>query len=200
MDPKIDRNGGLIREISCFFAAILAMGALLCLASPAQAQSDDEAVPAISSAVPSDDSAADSSDDSADSETDYVPSDDSADATTGQVLEIPQKIDPSTLQDGTADSGDGGNQLGSIADYQDQAAGNSVAVFPGAERTPLGVIVVQRFAGSPVVVQGSPGMVPMLPLIAPPSGLGPFPATSPMLMAPRGSGAMPGGWWTRTHR
>jgi hypothetical protein len=207
MYPKIDRSVGLIREMSYFFATAFAVMALLsCPPSLARAQSDDEAAAAISSALSGSDASADPSDASADSAaavTNYAASEDSIDAAAGQVLELPQQIDPATFQD-PADGTDGGNnqpqdQLGSVADYQDQSAASGFAVFPGGAPARLGIIVVPRMPGVPVVQQG-PGMVPVLPLIARPGGLGPFPATSPMLVAPRWSGAMPGGWWTRTHR
>ncbi|HXZ88913.1 MAG TPA: hypothetical protein VEF07_10090 [Candidatus Binataceae bacterium] len=208
MDPKFNRSVGLIRKMSRFIAAVFAVVALSCLASAARAQSDDEAAAAISSALSGSDASADSSDASADSEAagaDYAPSEDSIDTAVGQVLELPQQIDPATFQDaaGTNNGGDvqTQDQLGSVADYEDQSAASGLAVFPGATPARLGIVLVPRtpMPGVPVL-QGGPGMVPVLPLIARPGGLGPFPATSPMLVSPRGSGAMPGGWWTRSHR
>lgn len=207
MGPRFDRTVGLNREMSYLFAAAFAVMVFLsCLSSLAQAQSDDEPAAAISSALSGSDAAADSSDAPADSDAvaDYAPPDDSADAADGQVLELPQQIDPATLQDasGATDSGSNPTQdrLGSIADYQDQSGADGLGVLPGAEPASPGMFAVPRVAGLPVVVQGGPAMVPMLPLIVRPGGLGTFPATSPMLFPPRGSRAIPGGWWTRTHR
>jgi len=198
MDPKFDRSIGLIGEVSSFFAAIFAALAVLsCLAAPARAQSDDGAAAAISSAL----SDSDASVDSDATATDDASSDDSPDAAAGQVLELPQTIDPSGAQGTAADGGDGQpqDQLGSIDDYQDQSAASGLAVLPGSAPVRLGTVPLPRMAGVPVF-EGGAGMVPVLPFIARPGGLGPFPSSSPMLFSPRGSAAMPGGWWTRTRR
>ncbi len=98
------------------------------------------------------------------------------------------------------------DQVGTLQDYESQAAG-----------PPLGVIVsapgltVLPFTGrppgfNPSVMPRTPmigGTMLTPPIILPPTSVGPFPSTSPMLMAPRfvtPGRAFPAGGWMRARR
>jgi hypothetical protein len=127
-----------------------------------------------------------------------------------QVLELPQ-VDPGQAksdngtdggQESSQDGAEAADQIGSVDDYENQSAMTSAGVYPvpipaGVGRTGIGAAAVPTATGMRAVT-GPRAMVPAGPIIVRPGGLGPFPATSPMLTPPRGSGAIPGGWWTHT--
>jgi hypothetical protein len=217
------------------FAAILAMMvALMCIAVPAGAQSDEVATPEMSAPPPDEDASSPADADVPAYSEMASPSDD--DSAAGQVLELPQQVDAipqnanassganassaasaSSGANGSADanasaddSAESPDQLGSVSDYQNQPDVAEAASIPGG--VPVGMIAV------PVLQTAGPGfgtvgMLPQSRIIPGPTGLGPFPATSPMLSGPRfgvpmpgrilsgpRGGSIPGGWWTRAHR
>jgi len=206
MSLRTNRKPGRTSASALFATTlIVALGGWLFLTTSARAQSDDAA--AIT-AAPADDVSTTADDapaapDEVSAAADYTTIDDSVDDGSGQVLELPQRIDPSNPQTAdTAGEPDTGNmpqdQLGDINQYQNQTAGAELNAYPGG------------FAGVPVALLAMPRtsmpavarylQTPASPFVARPGGLGPFLATSPMLShAPRG-GSIPGGWWTRTHR
>jgi hypothetical protein len=124
--------------------------------------------------------------------------DDSPDST-GQVLELPQVVAvDGTSADATADAGaassddtaarlpsvDGGGDLGEYTNRmnpRELALSPPTALYPSVGRS--------RFIAIP----------PSSVIIVRPGGLSPIPATSPLLMTPRGSGPVFGGWWHRVH-
>jgi hypothetical protein len=154
-----------------------------------------------------------------------------SDATSGegQVLEIPQSVDPNQAaapeskspaqasNDGQGDeSAEAPDELGGLNDYQSQDAEVS-----GGYLIPVPVLVPgpvnPGFAAGPRMgapIQPAPGMGgvgpisppfppggfrPTPPIVLRPGGFAGIPSTSPMLTPPSGSTAIPGGWWTRTH-
>ena len=183
---------------------------------PASAVDDSSAAPDVSSGSPT-------------SHTDWeeVPETNS-DATPeeGQVLEIPQSVDPkqaaapeskSPVQasnDGQGDeSAQAPDELGGLNDYQSQNAEVSggylipvpvlvpVPVSPGFAGPRMGA-PTQPAPGMGGVGPISPpfppgGFGPTPPIVLRPGGFAGIPSTSPMLTPPRGSAAIPGGWWTR---
>ena len=228
--------------------------ASICIAPLAFAQSDDGSAPSVSESdgipgppapVPGDltgppTSATESSSGKADdspvppaSHTDWeqVPETNS-DATSGavgwdgQVLEIPQSVDPNQVaapeskspaqasNDGQGDeSAQAPDELGGLNDYQSQNAEVSgpylipvpvlvpVPVSPGFAGPRMGA-PTQPAPGMGGVGPISPpfppgGFRPTPPIILRPGGFAGIPSTSPMLTPPRGSAAIPGGWWTR---
>jgi len=239
-------------KIPQFATAMIAVvgAASLCIAPMTFAQSGDGAIPSASesdsilgpptsaadelSGPPA--SAADGSSAAADvssgspptSHTDWeeVPETDS-DVTSGegQVLEIPQSVDPNQVaapesnrpaqasNDRQGDeSAQAPDELGGLNDYQSQNAEVS-----GGYLIPVPVLVPvpvsPGFAGRRMGAQPAPGMGgvgpisppfppggfrPTPPIILRPGGFAGIPSTSPMLTPPRGSAAIPGGWWTRT--
>jgi hypothetical protein len=226
---------------------------LLCFAPMTFAQSDDGATPSASEAdsIPgpptsaadklsgpptSSDGFSGTAEDSSASppashrDWEEVPEADS-DATSGegQVLEIPQSVDPTEAaapdsegnspaqasNDGQRDeSADAPDELGGLNDYQSQdvqVSGGYLIPVP----VPVPVPVSPGFAGprlgvptQPVPGMGGVGPIsppfppggfrPTAPIILRPGGFAGIPSTSPMLTPPRGSTAIPGGWWTRT--
>jgi hypothetical protein len=217
------------------FAAILAvMVALMCISVPVGAQSDEVAAPEISAPPPDEDASPPADADVPEYTESATPSDD--DSAEGQVLELPQQIDAKVPQNANApsdanaspdangsadsngadanasgdDSAQSPDQLGNVSDYQNQPDVDEAASIPGG--VPVGMIAV------PVLQTAGPGygtfgMLPQSRIIPGPMGLGPFPATSPMLAGPRfgvpmpgrifagpRGGSIPGGWWTRAHR
>jgi hypothetical protein len=127
---------------------------------------------------------------------------DSPDDAAGQVLEIPQEIDPSIPVEADAGSADdpdaqAPDQLGNVSDYQNQSAMEDAGAIPG--NVPVATFVAPIVPRGPVFYGTGP-VLPMSPVIVRPGGLGPFMVTSPMLSFPRHGGAMLGGWWTRAHR
>src|SRR5216684_1809618 len=145
----------------------------------------------------------------------------------GQVLEIPQSVDPNQVaapeskspaqasNDGQGDeSAQAPDELGGLNDYQSQNAEVSgpylipvpvlvpVPVSPGFAGPRMGA-PTQPAPGMGGVGPISPpfppgGFRPTPPIILRPGGFAGIPSTSPMLTPPRGSAAIPGGWWTRT--
>src|SRR5216683_1915533 len=225
-------------KIPRFATTVIAVvGASLCIALMAFAQSGEGATPSASEsdsilgppASAADDSSAppDVSSGSPTSHTDWeeVPETNS-DATPGegQVLEIPQSVDPKQAaapeskspaqasNDGQSDeSAQAPDELGGLNDYQSQNAEVS-----GPYLIPVPVLVPvpvsPGFAGRQMGAQPAPGMGgvgpisppfppggfrPTPPIILRPGGFAGIPSTSPMLTPPRGSAAIPGGWWTR---
>lgn len=156
-----------------------------------------------------------------------VPETDS-DATSGegQVLEIPQSVDPNEAaapeNNSPAQASSGGqgdesaqapDELGGLNDYQSQNAEVSggylipvpvlvpVPVSPGFAGPRMGV-PTQPAPGMGGVGPISPpfppgGFRPTPPIVLRPGGFAGIPSTSPMLTPPRRSVAIPGGWWTR---
>ena len=191
--------------------ALLAAAALVWAVLPAYALVDEETGPL---SVTTDSSApGDSSDWIREAPADA----DGADLATDsdRVLELPQAIDPQTAQardaddtaaqsgdDAAAQAGDGsmraGGQVNGLDDYQNGADAGSMPVYlvpvPGWRVTtrPLGMNPAMPTA------RGMNGMLPGRSVYMQPSGISPIMPTSPMLTTPSGSGAMPGGWWTRT--
>jgi len=206
MNPRSDRKPGPTSASAlCATALILALGGWLFLATSARAQSDDGdaivAAPADDASAAADDTSATADDVSA--AADYTTLDDSADDGSGQVLELPQRVDPSNRQtadtEGDADAGNlPQDQLGDVNQYESQTAGAELNAYPGGfVGVPVGMVAMPR-TSIPAVTGYL--RTPASPFIARPGGLGPFLATSPMLSrSPRG-GSIPGGWWTRTHR
>jgi hypothetical protein len=243
-------------EIPRFATTMIAVvgAASLCIAPMTFAQSGDGASPSASESViipgpptsaadelsgPSASAAGGSSgtlDDSSGSppasRTDWeeVPETNS-DATSGegQVLEIPQSVDPNQAaapeskspaqasNDGQGDeSAEAPDELGGLNDYQSQNAEVSggylipvpvlvpVPVSPGFAAGPRMGAPTQPAPGMGGVGPISPpfppgGFRPTPPIVLRPGGFAGIPSTSPMLTPPSGSTAMPGGWWTRTH-
>jgi hypothetical protein len=144
----------------------------------------------------------------------------------GRVLEIPQSVDPnqaaapesnSPAQASNNGQGDESAQepdeLGGLNDYQSQNVEVS-GVYLIPVPVPVPVPVGPGFAGPRMGVQTQPapgmggvgpisppfppgGFRPTPPTVLRPGGFAGIPSTSPMLAPPRGSAAMPGGWWTR---
>jgi hypothetical protein len=199
MNPRSNHKPGPTSASAlCATTLIVALGGWLFLATSARAQSDDGAAIA---AAPADDISAVADDASA--AAGYTTIDDSADDGSGQVLELPQRIDPANPQtadtEGDADTGNmPQDQLGDVNQYESQTAGAELNAYPGGiVGVPVGLIAMPR-TSIPAVTGYL--RTPASPFIARPGGLGPFLATSPMLShSPRG-GSIPGGWWTRTHR
>ena len=183
---------------------------------PASAAEDSSASPDVSSGSPT-------------SHTDWeeVPETNS-DATSGegQVLEIPQSVDPNEAaapeSKSPAQASNGGegdesaqvpDELGGLNDYQSQNAevsGGYLIPVPVLVPVPVGPGFAGPRMGAPT--QLAPGMGgvgpisppfppggfrPTPPIILRPGGFAGIPSTSPMLTPPRGSAAIPGGWWTR---
>lgn len=243
-------------KITRFAPTLIAMAGagLLCLAPMTFAQSGDSATPSASesdtipgpprsaadklegpptSATDATEGFSGTADDSSappKSHTDWeeVPETDS-DATPeeGQVLEIPQSVDPNEAaapeSNSPAQASNGGqgdeseqapDELGGLNDYQSQDAevsGGYLIPVP----VPVPVPVGPGFAGPQmgVPIRPAPGMGgvgpisppfppggfrPTPPIILRPGGFAGIPSTSPMLTPPRGSAAIPGGWWTRS--
>jgi hypothetical protein len=230
MYPQLNCKSAPNCEPLLLFAAILAViVALMCGSVPAAAQSDEVAAPEISTPPPDEDASSPADADVPEYSETASPSDD--DSAEGQVLELPQQVDATVPQNanapadtnassgasGSADANASSNdsaqfpgQVGSVSDYQDQPDVDEAASIPGG--VPVGMIAV------PVLQTAGPGfgtvgMLPQSRIIPGPMGLGPFPATSPMLAGPRfgvpmpgrifsgpRGGSIPGGWWTRAHR
>jgi hypothetical protein len=216
--------------------------ASLCIAPLAFAQSDGGATPSVSESdvipgppapVPGDlagpptsatDGSSGATDDSSAppaSHTDWeqVPEANS-DATSGgdgQVLEVPQSVNPDQAAARNSDDNspaqglnDGQDELGGLNGYLGENAD-----LPGGYYIPVPapVPVGPGFAGVPMrepVQPAGPGMSGVGPIsprfpgggfrptpttILRPGGLGGIPSTSPMLTPPLGSAAMPGGSW-----
>lgn len=147
----------------------------------------------------------------------------------GQVLEIPQSVDPNQAaapeskspeqasNDGQgAESAQAPDELGGLNDYQSQDAEVSggyvipvpvlvpVPASPGFAAGPRMGAPTQPAPGMGGVGPISPpfppgGFRPTPPIVLRPGGFAGIPSTSPMLTPPSGSTASPGGWWTRTH-
>jgi hypothetical protein len=226
--------------------------ASICIAPLAFAQSDADSAPSVSESdgipgppapVPGDltgppTSATEGSSGKADdssvpptSHTDWeqVPETNS-DATSGgdgQVLEIPQSVNPAQAAGPNSDanspaqasnegqdnqSGNAPDELGGLNGYQNQNAELSGGYYiPVPVPVPVGPGFAGGRMGGPVQPTGpgmggvgpiSPlfpggGFVPTPPIILRPGGLAGIPSTSPMLSPPLGSSAMPGGSWNR---
>jgi len=190
-------------------ASLVAAAALLGAAVSARAQSDDSSVTASTTAEASPEMPSDSSIDiSAPAAPDWDRVEAAEAGSNGsQVLELPQ-VDPGqakagsgsdAAQEGSEDGAEAADQLGNVDDYENQSAMTSVGVYtaPIPARAGIGTAPVLASPGIRVA-PGIAAMAPIGPIIVAPGGLGPFPATSPLLTPPRGSGAIPGGWWTRT--
>jgi hypothetical protein len=242
-------------KVTRFASTLIAMAGagLLCFAPMTFAQSGDSATPSASesdsipgpprsaadklegpptSATDATEGFSGTADDSSvppKSHTDWeeVPETDS-DATSGegQVLEIPQSVDPNEAaapeSNSPAQASNGGqgdesaqapDELGGLNDYQSQNAEVSggylipvpvlvpVPVSPGFAGPRMGV-PRQPAPGMGGVGPISPpfppgGFRPTPPIVLRPGGFAGIPSTSPMLTPPRGSAAIPGGWWTR---
>jgi hypothetical protein len=222
--------------------------ASICIAPLAFAQSDDGSAPSVSESdgipgppapVPGDltgpptsateDSSGTTDDPSGPpaSHTDWeqVPETNS-DATSegdGQVLEVPQSVDPAQAaapnRDDNSpaqapnqgrDNESGNDKLGGLNDYQqnqnEELSGGyyipvpvPVPVGPGFAGARMRGPVQSVAPGMGEVGPISPpfpggGFVPTPPIILRPGGLAGIPSTSPMLTPPLGSAAMPGGW------
>jgi len=125
-----------------------------------------------------------------------------ADAESDQVLELPQVAAPEQDEASSDDSSTDPDQLssGDLNDYQNQAAGAAAVAqaAPPLMTVPPGVIENANPPYAPIA--------PPVIIVARPGGLGPFPATSPMLTTPAGSRpvtrvpSVAGGWWQRSHR
>jgi len=205
-----------MRESSLSIAAsLIAAVMLLRVAAPARARADDSSAPPPAA---SDGTSGASSSTDDDISVPAAPDWDRVEEVEGgssgdQVLELPQTIDAnrakagnggSGAQDGSQDDAEAPDQVGSIDDYENQpAATAAVGAYVGPIPMRLGTNAIGMAPVAIVpgthVMPGAGAMTPLAPIIVTPGGFGPFPATSPMLAAPRGSGAMPGGWWTRTH-
>jgi hypothetical protein len=223
MGFQFDWKCGPIRYAAPFssmvFAAIVA---LLFASTPVNAQSDEAAPPEVSSPAPEADASAPADADADTPDADVPPYTGSGpiedEAGAGQVLEVPQQVDQKTVKaasagptDDSSDASDSPDQVGSISDYEDQPEVDEAAVIPGG--VPAGMISVPVIQAMPSRFGTVTGLPPS-PIIVGPAGVGPFPATSPMLSAPRfgvvvpgriysaprGGGSIPGGWWTRAHR
>jgi hypothetical protein len=116
-----------------------------------------------------------------------------------QVLELPQ-VDTGQAKAGSgsdpaqdgSEGAEAADQVGSVDDYEEESAMTSAGVYlflipAGAGRNGIGLAPGIR------ALPRIGAMAPASPIIVRPSGLGPFPATSPMLMPPQGSMVMPGG-------
>jgi hypothetical protein len=125
-----------------------------------------------------------------------------------QVLELPQ-VDPGQARAGSDAAQDGSegaeesDQVGGVDDYEEQSAMPSAGVYlflipAGASRNGIGLAPVPAAPG----IRALPGIGAMAPasqIIARPGGLGPFPATSPMLTPPQDSMVMPAGGFHPMH-
>jgi hypothetical protein len=193
-------------------ASLVAAAALLGAALPARTQSDGSSMMASTTV---DASVEASSSAPIDLSAPAAPDWDRVDGTEAvsngsQVLELPQ-VDPTrtkgggndtdAAQQGSEEGADAADEVGSVDDYENQSAMTSVGVYmvpipAGVRRNGIGLATVPAAPG----IRLAPGigaMAPMGPITVRPGGLGPFPATSPMLTPPRGSRSIPGGWWTR---
>jgi hypothetical protein len=134
----------------------------------------------------------------------------------GQVLEIPQSVNPAQAAGPNSDanspaqasnegqdnqSRNAPDELGGLNGYQNQNAELSGGYYIPV---PVPVPVGPGFAGARMggVEPISPpfpggGFVPTPPIILRPGGLAGIPSTSPMLTPPLGSAAMPSGSWNR---
>jgi hypothetical protein len=127
--------------------------------------------------------------------------DDASPDSSGQVLELPQVVDPdessadATPADGTSvdETTDDSAAIpaGDEADYLDDnadrlTAGRALALSPP-------ITSYYPAAGSWRYITIPPASV----IIVRPAGVGGIPATSPLLTTPRGSGPVFGGWWHR---
>jgi hypothetical protein len=148
---------------------------------------------------------------------DYSSSDDSSgvdptysvDSESDQVLELPQVAIPneddseSTAAD-SADTTDSSDQVatGDLNDYEDQADAGAAVPQPAAPMVSAPPVAAFAEDAPPLYAPITPPVI----IVARPGGLGPFPATSPMLTTPAGSHvitgapAVAGGWWQRAHR
>jgi len=146
----------------------------------------------------------------------------------GQVLEIPQSVDPNQAaapegknpaevsNDRQGDeSAQAPDELGGLNDYQSQNAevsGGYLIPVPVLVPVPVSPGFAGPRMGAPT--QSAPGMGgvgpisppfppggfrPTPPIVLRPGGFVGIPSTSPMLTPPRGSATIPGGWWTRAH-
>lgn len=212
------------REFSVRYGRLVTVAILVCAAAlvfsprllPAQSSADDNspAMPATSMDEVSTPSA-DGWDRMEDADTDEAD---------GQVLEVPQVIDPASQAadegdaseddsaasqaagaDNSDDSDDAAaDRLGNLDDYENQEAdadanGSSIVPVPIGMGTPP---FNTGASGLPAGV-GSGGMLPQWPIFVRPGGISAIPSTSPMLTPPRGSAMRPGmplGWWTRAGR
>jgi hypothetical protein len=220
IDPHQPRCLGLKSERFSPFRIIVAACAIVFLAVPLHAQSDD--APAASGKAA--DMTPDNTSDNASpppADADWYEVDGTgAGPTDGQVLEVPQVVNPADSDVATGNAGDtnGGqaeaangndgdentaqapDEIGSIGEYQTE---NSEMATTGTYFAP---VPMQSFANRGSTVLNPPinrrigGMFPASPIIVRPGRFSPLPPTSPMLIPPRGSGAIPGGWWTPAHR
>lgn len=185
--------------------AMLAAAALACSALPAKARAGIGAgAPSVAEGrtppESSDWEPADSADTSA------------SDANSGQVLELPQAVDPEQAQapdanDAAAQAGNGAaqepDQVGNLDDYQSTMDSEPMPVYL-VPVVPRGWVAGRPLAVNPAMprtggMRGMGGMMPGSSIYVPPAGISPIMPTSPMLTTPPGSGALPGGWWTRAH-
>jgi hypothetical protein len=146
----------------------------------------------------------------------------------GQVLEIPQPVDsaqseapngddnsPAQVSSDVEDneSAQAGDDLGGLNHYQGQNAEVSsgylvsipvpiaVPVGPGYAGVGIGAPVqpIPGMGGGPISLPFPGGGFRRSPPIILRPGFAGILSTSPMGTSPRGSAAIPGGWWTRTH-
>jgi hypothetical protein len=194
---------------------------------PPTSAADELSGPPVSAVDGSSGTADDSSGSPPTSHTDWEEVPESSDATSGegQVLEIPQSVDPNqaAAPEGSspaqaANNGQGDqsaqspDELGGLNDYQSQNAevsGGYLIPVPVLVPVPVSPGFAGPRVGAPAPGMGGVGPIsppfppggfrPTPPIVLRPGGFGGIPSTSPMLTPPRGSAAIPGGWWTRTH-
>ncbi|HLW72143.1 MAG TPA: hypothetical protein VKS22_16150 [Candidatus Binataceae bacterium] len=179
-------------------AALLLITAVIPLALRAQTD-DPDSTPALTEGI------------SEAATPDWSRVDDSSPDSSGQVLELPQVIDPGeSSADATpadAASADGATDDSVAAmDSNDAAAatlsGNEAAYLDDYANR---LAAARALALAPRSIPYYPGVSswryitipPSSVIIVRPGGLSAIPANSPLLMSPRGSGPVFGGWWHR---
>jgi hypothetical protein len=128
----------------------------------------------------------------------------------------PSAANPSDSQQqadgsGDGDSEDAPDEIGSINDYQSQRddVGPAAVLIPPMAGRPFGMSPPVGF-NPPMPIMRPPyvppagllpgGVLPPRPVMIRPGVTGYIPPSSPMFMAPRPMGSIPGGWWNRVRR
>jgi hypothetical protein len=190
--------------------AMLAAAALACAALPAKARAGSGADALAASAAgraPDESSDWDPADNADDHASD---ADSPSDADSGQVLELPQAVNPDSPEQARSGDAQAGNsaaqepdQVGNLNEYQSRVDTDPMPVYL-VPVVPRAWVAARPMAVNPAMPRmgGIPGMGGMMPgssIYVPPAGISPIMPASPMLTTPPGSGALPGGWWTRAH-